>query len=239
MQQEENIVDEAAKAEETAAIKADLLKEALRRDPDLDPDLFGAVLEDIVKVLASEKVKEWNQLIEDYPEQKGKLYLFYPDSPNPNRTRGEAAAPSYRNLYQAMDRHGVTGSIHLSTISVPLSIIPAEYYPIAPVTSCPGVARWYVEKNGLDWTWKEYRDVINLVARQLAKFIHDQRVKRKHLIIVRKNSMEHDVVRTATNLLGYKLDVYPCPYPLWSEEAADFVDDVVRQAREDLDHLDI
>ena len=232
MQQEANNSD-------NAAIKAELLKTAQEQNPDLEPEMFGADLADTLAILDGDRVKEWVKLMEEYPVQKGKLYIIYPDSPNGNRRRGEEGSPSYKNLYSALDEYGINHDIHLSTLSVPLGIVPSDYYPICPAATCPGVNRWYVEKNDFKWDWKQYRDVINLVARALARFIHDQKAKRRHMIIVRKNSVEHDIIRTARNLLGYDLEVYPCPYPLWSEEATDYVTDVIRMAAEDIKHLDL
>lgn len=224
---------------DTETIKTDLLKDWMKEDPSNDPDFFGASIEDVQKVVHGEKNLEWFRLIEDYPVQEGKLYLFYPSSPNPDWGRGVEAAPSYRNLYQALDRHAVNRSIQLCTVSVPLGVIPQEYYPIRPNTHCPGIQRWFVEKHGMEWEWRMYRDVINTVARQVAKFMHDQKVKRRHVVIVRKNSMEHDIWRTVVTLLTGQLDIRPCPYPLWSEEAVDFIDDVVREMADDIEHLDL
>jgi len=212
-----------------------LLSETLSQNPDIEPELTAFNISEVADLATSRHVKEWQKIVMDYPIKAEDFVVFIPESPEPRWVRAKDTVPSFKNYYQAMDKVGFRpDDVNTFALSKTLGPIPEDYFPIRPHIATPGWQRQFNEKHDMKWDWRAYRDSINHSGKNLARFIHEHKLKRKSMFIVRKNSVEHDILRTASGILGYQLEVHPSTDPLWSKEGKEYMTDVMGRLKGDL-----
>ena len=189
-----------------------LIKQSLTRNPRTEKDLcLYTPVQTLNAIRNNNKILNWhNYLTNDYIPQYTKLLLLFPCTANKPWSEGKTKSKNYQILYQILNKFNFRDQVSLHTISEPLGLIGEADYEKMPIYDNPGLFKWFVRKNSLNWSTKAFEECINILGILIGKILNKIHQKFGNILAFIKPFSTHEkMIKIAKEYSNLEIQIGP------------------------------
>ena len=190
----------------------ELVRKSLKRNPQTEIDLcLYTPSQTLFALKRNEKIQKWHKyILKTYKPKNCDILLLFSCAASKPWMEGITKSKNYQILYELLKTLKIRNKISLHTISEPLAIIGEKDYENMPIYDNPGLFRWFVNNNDLNWDQNAYDECINILGSILGKFIEKFDYKFKNIIgFVKPNSNHFKILSIARTLTNSNIIIGP------------------------------
>lgn len=189
-----------------------LINQSIKRNLDTDLDLcFYDPAQTLKAIKTNFKIINWHNYIENiYTPESREILLFFPCAANKPWCERKTKSKNYQILYKLLNKTNKRGDVSLHTVSEPLGIVGEKDYNIMPIYDNPGLFKWFVQKNKLNWNIQAYQKSIAILGKVVAEFL--SRIKKNYekiLAFVKPNSNHYKILNIAKDISRVNIKIKP------------------------------